>query len=68
LFYFLDTYKGAQDKLKDVIAGEPVVSTDLEKRGKGGRSAAKKRKTAAALTLVPIASTSANFISSDGGP
>ncbi|XP_032796703.2 uncharacterized protein LOC116932897 [Daphnia magna] len=63
-----DTYKGAQDKLKDVIAGEPVVSTDLEKRGKGGRSAAKKRKTAAALTPVPIASTCASFILSDGGP
>ncbi|XP_059353054.1 uncharacterized protein LOC132088347 [Daphnia carinata] len=45
-----DTYKGAQDKLKNVLAGEIVVSTDLEKRGKGGRSEAKKRKAAAATS------------------
>ncbi|EFX66534.1 hypothetical protein DAPPUDRAFT_116308 [Daphnia pulex] len=45
-FSAVDTYKGAQDKLKNAINGEQVVSTDLEKRGRGGRTEAKKRRAA----------------------
>jgi hypothetical protein len=45
-----DTYKGAQDQLKNAIAGEQVVSTGLEKRGRGGRTEAKKRKAAVAVS------------------
>nr|CAH0103901.1 unnamed protein product [Daphnia galeata] len=43
-----DTYAEAQKKLASAIAGEVVVSTDLENRGKGGRNKAKKRTAAAA--------------------
>lgn len=41
-----DTYKGAQDRLKNAINGEQVVSNDLEKRGRDGRTEAKKRRAA----------------------
>ncbi len=43
---FSDTYKGAQDQLKNAINGEQVVSTDLGKRGRGGRTEQKKRRAA----------------------
>ncbi|KAI9557240.1 hypothetical protein GHT06_017063 [Daphnia sinensis] len=43
---FSDTHKGAQDQLKNAINGEQVVSTDLEKRVRGGRTEAKKRRAA----------------------
>jgi len=43
ILYFLDTYLGAQDKLGSAIGGEVVVSTDLERRGRGGRNKFKKK-------------------------
>ena len=47
-FFLSDTYAEAQKKLASAIAGEVVVSTDLENRGRGGRNKAKKRTAAAA--------------------
>ena len=47
-FLLSDTYAEAQKKLASAIAGEVVVSTDLENRGRGGRNKAKKRTAAAA--------------------
>jgi hypothetical protein len=47
-FFLSDTYAEAQKKLASSIAGEVVVSTDLENRGKGGRNKAKKRTADAA--------------------
>ncbi|XP_045026504.1 uncharacterized protein LOC116935065 isoform X2 [Daphnia magna] len=51
-----DTYAGAQKKLDSAIAGEVVVSTDLDNRGRGGRNKAKKRNAYAASALPPTSS------------
>ncbi|XP_045032996.1 uncharacterized protein LOC123474669 [Daphnia magna] len=51
-----DTYAGAQKKLDSAIAGEVVLSTDLDNRGRGGRNKAKKRNAYAASALPPTSS------------
>jgi hypothetical protein len=59
-FFLSDTYAEAQKKLASAIAGEVVVSIDLENQRKGGKNKAKKRTAdaATASSTSPDPSTS----------